>query len=73
VRKRKKYNRMDKRLKGILRTDKRDWANRLAQKSQEVARKGYLKGVYDATRKLCSDRLNKVDTKKNKDYELGYR
>lgn len=36
---------MDKRVKGILRTDKGDWANRLAQEAQEVARKGYQETV----------------------------
>ena len=54
--KREEYQRLDKEVKSSLRKDKREWSNNIAQESEDAARQGQMKGVYEATRKLCNER-----------------
>ena len=54
--KKEKYQRLDKEVKFSPRKDKRKWANNIAQEAEDAARQGEMKGVYEATRKLCNER-----------------
>jgi len=40
------------------------------QEAEKAASRGNMRGACDATRKLCSDRRNKVDTVNTKDGKL---
>ena len=49
------YREKDKEVKRSLRKDKRDWINGVAREAEEAASQGQLKGVYEATRRLCNE------------------
>lgn len=53
-------------VKRSLRKDKRAWANNIAQQAEDVAKRGQMKSVYDATRRLCSEPPKKIDVVRNK-------
>jgi len=57
---RNEYREKDKEIKRSLRKDKRDWVNNVAQEAEDAARPGQMKGVYEATRRLCNERPKKV-------------
>ena len=61
--KKEEYQRLDKDVKSSLRKDKRECANNIAQEAEDAARQGQMKGVYEATRKLCNERPKRVDIK----------
>ena len=46
-----------------MRKDKREWADNIAQEAEHAAKHGQMKGVYDATRKLCSEPPKKLTCK----------
>ena len=48
-----------------MRKDKREWANNIAQEAEDAAKCGQMKGVYDATRRLCSEPPKKIDMVRN--------
>ena len=69
--KKEEYQRLDKdEVKSSLREDKREWANSIVQKAEDAARQGQMKGVYEATRKLCSLRPKRVDMVKDMESKL---
>ena len=59
--KKEEYQRLDKEVKSRLRKDYLEWANNIAQEAEDAARQGQMKGVYEATRKLCNERPKRVD------------
>ena len=68
--KKEEYQRLDKEVKSSLRKDKREWANNIAQEAEDAARQGEVKGVYEATRKLCNERPKRVDMVKDREGKL---
>ena len=64
------YQRLDKEVKSSLRKDEREWANNIAQEAEDTARQGQMKGVYEATRKLCNKRPKRVDMVKDREGKL---
>ena len=62
----KDYRKKDVEVKRSLRKDKRAWDNNIAQEAEDVARRGQMKSVYDATRRLCSEPPKKIDEVRNK-------
>ena len=68
--KKEEYQKIDKEVKSSLRKDKREWANNIAQEAEDAARQGQMKGVYEATRKLCSERPKRVDMVKDREGKL---
>ena len=66
---RNEYREKDKETKRSLRQDKRDWVNNIAQ-AEDAARQGQMKGVYEATRRLCNEGPKKVTMVKGKDGRL---
>lgn len=67
---RNEYSEKDKETKRSLRKDKRDWVNNVAQEAEDAARQGQMKGVYEATRRLCNEGPKKVAMVKGKDGRL---
>ena len=59
------YRKKDLEVKKSLRKDKREWANNIAQEAEDTAKCGQMKGVYDATRRLCSEPPKKIDMVRN--------
>ena len=57
-------------VKSSLRKDKREWANNIAEKAEDAARQGQMKGVYEAARKLCNERPKQVDMLKDREGKL---
>ena len=53
-----------------MRKDKREWANNIAQEAEDAAKCGQMKGVYDATRRLCSEPPKKIDMVRNNEGNL---
>ena len=51
---RRDYKGKDQEDKRSLRNDKREWANSIALEAEHAAKLGQMKGIYDATRKLCN-------------------
>ena len=47
-------------VKRSLRRDKREWAYDIAKEAENAANVGNMKGVYNATRKLCNDRPKNI-------------
>ena len=64
------YQKKDKLVKRSLRRDKREWANDIAKEAEGAAAVGNMKGVYDATRKLCNDRPKNITMVKDKEARL---
>ena len=64
------YRKKDKLVKRSLRRDKREWANDIAKEAEGAAAVGNMKGVYDATRKLCNDRPKNITMVKDKEGRL---
>ena len=50
----------DELVKRSLRRDKKEWANDISKEAESAANVGNMKGVYNATRKLCNDRPKNV-------------
>ena len=59
------YRKKDLEVKKSLRKDKREWTNNIAQEAEDAAKCGQMKGVYDATRRLCSEPPKKIDMVRN--------
>ena len=68
--KKEEYQRLDKEVKSSLRKDKREWSNNIAQEAEDAARQGEMKGVYEATKKLCNERPKRVDMVKDREGKL---
>ena len=68
--KKEEYQRLDKEVNSSLRKDKREWANNIAQEAEDAARQGQMKGVHEATRKLCNERPKRVDMVKDREGKL---
>ena len=64
------YRKKDQEVKRSLKRDKREWANGIAQEAENAAKLGQMKGVYDATRKLCNQPPKKIDMVRNKDGKM---
>ena len=64
------YREKDKEVKRSLRKDKRDWINGVAQEAEDAVSQGQIKGVYEATRKLCNEGPRKAGMVKNKEGKL---
>lgn len=64
------YREKDKEVKRSLRKDKRDWINSATQEAENAARQGQMKGVYEATTRLCNEGPRKVGTVKSKEGRL---
>ena len=64
------YREKDKEVKRSLRKDKRDWINGVAQEAEDAASQGQMKGVYEATRRLCNEGPRKTGMVKNKEGKL---
>ena len=64
------YRKKDKLVKRSLRKDKRQWANDIAKEAESAAKLGNMKGVYDATRKLCNDRPKNITMVKDREGRL---
>ena len=47
-------------VKRSLRRDKREWAYDIAKEAENAANVENMKGVYNATRKLCNDRPKNI-------------
>ena len=47
-------------VKRSLRKDKREWANSIGQEAEDTAKRGQMKSVYDATRRICSEPTKKL-------------
>ena len=59
------YRKKDLEVKRSLRKDKREWTNNTAQEAEHAAKYGQMKGVHDATRKLCNEPPKKIDMVRN--------
>lgn len=57
-------------VKRSLRKDKRARANNITQEAKDAAKRGQMRSVYDATRRLCSEPPNKIDAVRNKARKL---
>ena len=57
-------------MKRSLRKDKRDWVNDVAQDAEDAASQGQMKGVYEATKRLCDEGPRKAGMVKNKEGKL---
>ena len=68
--KKDEYQRLDKEVKSSLWEDKREWTNNIAQEAEDAARQGEMKGVYEATRRLCNERPKQVDMVKDREGKL---
>ena len=42
-------------MKRSIRKDKLEWANGIAQEAKDATKRGQMKSVYDATRRLCNE------------------
>ena len=61
------YREKDKEVKRSLRKDKRDWINGVVQEAEDAASQGHMRGVYEATRRICNEGPRKAGMAKNKD------
>ena len=68
--KKEEYQRLEKGVKSSLRKDKIEWINNISQEAEDAARKGQMRGVYEATRKLCNERPKRVDMVKDREGKL---
>ena len=57
-------------MKRSLRKGKRDWINGVAKEAEDAASQGQMKGVYEATRKLCNKGPRKAGMVKSKEGKL---
>ena len=64
------YRKKDQEVKRSLNRDKREWANSFAQEAKNAAKLGQMKGVYDATRKLCNELPKKIDVVRSRDGKM---
>ena len=64
------YQSKDKEVKRSGRKDKREWAEHIAREAENAASQGNMKGVYEATKKLCNEKPRHVDMVKDKDGNL---
>ena len=66
------YREKDKEVKRSLRKDKRDWINGVshAQEAEDAASQGQIKGIYEATRRLCNGGPRKAGMVKNKEGKI---
>ena len=64
------YSAKAREVKQCLRSDKRKWTDDLAREAETAYCKGNMKGVYDATKKLCNSHQRKAGVIKNKEGKL---
>jgi len=64
----KEYRQKDKMVKRCLTRDKRQWTDDIAK--ENATNLGSMKGVYDATRKLCNDRPRNFTMVKDEEGKL---
>ena len=64
------YRKKDQKVKRSLKRDKKEWANGIAEEAENAAKLGQMKGVYDATRKLCNGPPKRIDMVRNKDGKM---
>ena len=64
------YQSKDKEVKRSVRKDKREWAEHIAREAENAASQGNMKGVYEATKKLCNEKPRHIDMVKDKDGNL---
>ena len=57
-------------MKRSLRKDKRDWINGVTQEAEDAASQGQMKGVCEATSRLCNKGPRKAGMVKNKEGKL---
>ena len=60
------YQPKDKEVERSARKDKREWAERIAREAEEAASHGNMKGVYEASKKLCNEKPRHIDMVKIK-------
>ena len=61
------YREKDKKVKRSLRKEKRDWINSVAQEAEDAVSQGQMRGVYEATRRLCNEGPRKAGMVKKKE------
>ena len=66
----KKYGEKNKMVKRCLTRAKKQWADDVANETENAANLGSMKGVYDATRNLCYDRPRNITMVKDKEGKL---
>ena len=54
-------------MKRSLRKDKRDWINGVTKEAEDAASQGQMKGVCEATSRLCNKGPRKAGMVKNKE------
>ena len=64
------YQSKDKEVKRSVHKDKREWAEHIAKEAEDAASQGNMKGVNEATKKLCNEKPRHIDMVKNKDGNL---
>ena len=64
------YQAKDKEVKRSVRKDKREWAEHIAREAEDASSQGSMKGVYEATKKLCNEKPRHIDMVKDKDGNL---
>ena len=64
------YQSKDKEVKLSARKDKREWAEHIAREAEDAASQRNMKGVYEATKKLCNEMPRHIDIVKDKDGNL---
>ena len=64
------YQSKDKEVKRSVRKDKREWAEHIAREAENAASQGNIKGVYEATKKLCNEKPRHNDMVRDKDGNL---
>ena len=64
------YQSKDKEVKRSVRKDKREWVEHIAREAEDAAGQGNMKGVYEATKKLCNEKPRQIDMVKDKDGNL---
>ena len=67
---RRDYKEKDQEVKHSLRKDKSEWDNSIALEAEHAAKLGQMKGVHNATRKLCNEQPKKIDMVRSKTRQL---
>ena len=57
-------------MRKSLRKDKIEWINSVAHGTEDVAQQGQMKGLYEATKRLCNEVPKKVGMVKSKERRL---
>ena len=61
-----KYRCKDKKVKKRMKQDKRKWVDHLAVESEEAARNGRMKELYDIAKTLSNDKCKTINAVKDK-------